>query len=162
MLCVSLELQPCPIAYFQPCPWLSRAIQMSATWTGDCPLPRQTEIWSSKIHLERFSFFFLMKLKPQACSDFLPQLLWSRPTWQWPIFRADEFLTCGSFLNHEIFEHKLIFSSHFDFMQHEEMVQPPLWNGVKRPCFLAARKFQPETLDKLLHLFSNYTLSNWA
>lgn len=37
------------------------------------------------------------------------------------------------------------------------MIQPCLWNGVKRPCYLFARKFYPEALDNLLHLFSNYT-----
>eukprot|EP00257_Ricinus_communis_P009367 XP_002527972.2 uncharacterized protein LOC8282072 [Ricinus communis] len=34
---------------------------------------------------------------------------------------------------------------------------PCLWNGMRRPCYLFARKFYPETLDKLLFLFSNYT-----
>ncbi|XP_012076317.1 glycosyltransferase BC10 [Jatropha curcas] len=34
---------------------------------------------------------------------------------------------------------------------------PCLWNGMKRPCYLFARKFYPETLEKLLFLFSNYT-----
>nr|XP_011467214.1 PREDICTED: uncharacterized protein LOC101308308 isoform X1 [Fragaria vesca subsp. vesca]XP_011467215.1 PREDICTED: uncharacterized protein LOC101308308 isoform X1 [Fragaria vesca subsp. vesca]XP_011467216.1 PREDICTED: uncharacterized protein LOC101308308 isoform X1 [Fragaria vesca subsp. vesca]XP_011467217.1 PREDICTED: uncharacterized protein LOC101308308 isoform X1 [Fragaria vesca subsp. vesca] len=34
---------------------------------------------------------------------------------------------------------------------------PCMWNGMKRPCFLFARKFYPETLGKLIHLFSNYT-----
>ncbi|CBI20781.3 hypothetical protein VitviT2T_004563 [Vitis vinifera] len=37
------------------------------------------------------------------------------------------------------------------------MIQPCLWNGVKRPCYLFARKFYPEAQDNLLHLFSNYT-----
>ncbi|KAL5782923.1 hypothetical protein ACOSP7_007952 [Xanthoceras sorbifolium] len=37
------------------------------------------------------------------------------------------------------------------------MVQPCLWNGMKRPCYLFARKFYPETLDRLMYLFSNYT-----
>ncbi|KAI7736896.1 hypothetical protein M8C21_032327 [Ambrosia artemisiifolia] len=32
-----------------------------------------------------------------------------------------------------------------------------MWNGMKRPCFLFARKFYPETLDNLLQLFSNST-----
>ncbi|KAE8056689.1 hypothetical protein FH972_013437 [Carpinus fangiana] len=32
-----------------------------------------------------------------------------------------------------------------------------LWNGVQRPCYLFARKFYPEALDNLLHIFSNYT-----
>ncbi|OWM86958.1 hypothetical protein CDL15_Pgr015994 [Punica granatum] len=44
--------------------------------------------------------------------------------------------------------------------KHKEMEDPCLWNGVKRPCYLFARKFFPETLDKLLRLFPNYTLSH--
>ncbi|RWR82661.1 Glycosyl transferase [Cinnamomum micranthum f. kanehirae] len=32
-----------------------------------------------------------------------------------------------------------------------------LWNGVKRPCYLFARKFYPEALDNMMQLFSNYT-----
>ncbi|KAK9715587.1 hypothetical protein RND81_06G174900 [Saponaria officinalis] len=36
-------------------------------------------------------------------------------------------------------------------------VKPCLWNGVKRPCYLFARKFYPETLDILTQLFSDYT-----
>ncbi|XP_044464445.1 glycosyltransferase BC10 isoform X2 [Mangifera indica] len=39
----------------------------------------------------------------------------------------------------------------------KKTVQPCLWNGMKRPCYLFARKFYPETLDRLLYLFSNYT-----
>ncbi|CAN1811303.1 Glycosyltransferase BC10 [Linum perenne] len=35
--------------------------------------------------------------------------------------------------------------------------QPCVWNGVQRPCYLFARKFQAETLDNLLQLFSNHT-----
>ncbi|XP_022951968.1 uncharacterized protein LOC111454695 [Cucurbita moschata] len=38
------------------------------------------------------------------------------------------------------------------------MFKPCLWNGVKRPCHLFARKFYPETLGRLSHLFSNYTV----
>ncbi|KAI9192138.1 hypothetical protein LWI28_018736 [Acer negundo] len=36
-------------------------------------------------------------------------------------------------------------------------VEACMWNGMKRPCYLFARKFYPETLDRLLNLFSNYT-----
>ncbi|XP_011094091.1 uncharacterized protein LOC105173886 isoform X1 [Sesamum indicum] len=39
----------------------------------------------------------------------------------------------------------------------EVKVRPCLWNGNHRPCYLFARKFLPETLDNLLHLFPNYT-----
>ncbi|ONK69498.1 uncharacterized protein A4U43_C05F23570 [Asparagus officinalis] len=37
------------------------------------------------------------------------------------------------------------------------MKKPCLWNGMKRPCYLFARKFYPEARDKLMHLFSNFT-----
>ncbi|GAB4853517.1 hypothetical protein Ancab_017708 [Ancistrocladus abbreviatus] len=36
-------------------------------------------------------------------------------------------------------------------------IRPCLWNGIRRHCFLFARKFLPETLDTLIELFSNYT-----
>ncbi|KAK4785556.1 hypothetical protein SAY86_002245 [Trapa natans] len=41
--------------------------------------------------------------------------------------------------------------------KHEEQIKPCLWNGVKRPCYLFARKFYPEALHNLLEHFSNYT-----
>ncbi|TVT99442.1 hypothetical protein EJB05_55193 [Eragrostis curvula] len=34
---------------------------------------------------------------------------------------------------------------------------PCMWNGTKRPCYLFARKFYPETQNNLLKLFSSYT-----
>ncbi|XP_054788487.1 glycosyltransferase BC10-like isoform X1 [Prosopis cineraria] len=37
------------------------------------------------------------------------------------------------------------------------MITPCVWNGSKRPCYLFARIFYPRTLDRLMHLFSNFT-----
>ncbi|XP_075517485.1 glycosyltransferase BC10-like isoform X2 [Primulina tabacum] len=39
----------------------------------------------------------------------------------------------------------------------EIQTQPCMWNGRQRPCYLFARKFLPETLEKLLELFPKYT-----
>lgn len=39
----------------------------------------------------------------------------------------------------------------------EVQVRTCLWNGMRRPCYLFARKFLPETLDNLMLHFSNYT-----
>ncbi|KAL8138219.1 hypothetical protein V2J09_004220 [Rumex salicifolius] len=39
----------------------------------------------------------------------------------------------------------------------EVQERPCLWNGVKRPCYLFARKFYPETLDTMMQIFSNFT-----
>ncbi|XP_066348361.1 glycosyltransferase BC10-like [Miscanthus floridulus] len=36
--------------------------------------------------------------------------------------------------------------------------KPCLWNGAKRPCYLFARKFYPESINNLLTLFANYTV----
>ncbi|THU67566.1 hypothetical protein C4D60_Mb05t26000 [Musa balbisiana] len=36
--------------------------------------------------------------------------------------------------------------------------RPCLWNGMKRPCYLFARKFYPEALNSLMHLLSNLTI----
>lgn len=37
------------------------------------------------------------------------------------------------------------------------LLTPCMWNGKRRPCYLFARKFYPETLDNLLKLFLNYS-----
>ncbi|GJN39029.1 hypothetical protein PR202_gb28122 [Eleusine coracana subsp. coracana] len=37
------------------------------------------------------------------------------------------------------------------------MQKPCLWNGSKRPCYLFARKFDPEALENLLEQFTSYT-----
>ncbi|QHO38277.1 hypothetical protein HN51_004661 [Arachis hypogaea] len=44
-------------------------------------------------------------------------------------------------------------------MKKEIKRQPCLWNGIQRPCYLFARKFTPQTIDKLLHIFSNYSIN---
>lgn len=46
----------------------------------------------------------------------------------------------------------------FFVLQKVATQKPCLWNGMKRPCYLFARKFYPEALDNLIHLFSNYTV----
>ncbi|EOY29184.1 Core-2/I-branching beta-1,6-N-acetylglucosaminyltransferase family protein isoform 4 [Theobroma cacao] len=43
------------------------------------------------------------------------------------------------------------------WVQRRVITGPCLWNTVKRPCYLFARKFYPETLDRLMIHFSNYT-----
>ncbi|KAI3981199.1 hypothetical protein MKX01_016334 [Papaver californicum] len=46
---------------------------------------------------------------------------------------------------------------HFTSDEKELLVDTCMWNGMKRPCYLFARKFEPETLDNLMNNFSNYT-----
>ncbi|KAI3691225.1 hypothetical protein L2E82_49458 [Cichorium intybus] len=36
-------------------------------------------------------------------------------------------------------------------------ITPCMWNDVNRPCYLFARKFLPETLEKMIDLFPSYT-----
>ncbi|KAL5199249.1 hypothetical protein ABZP36_020452 [Zizania latifolia] len=42
--------------------------------------------------------------------------------------------------------------------KHQVQRRPCLWNGMKRPCYLFARKFYPEALDNLMNIFSNFTV----
>ncbi|XP_062178628.1 glycosyltransferase BC10-like isoform X1 [Phragmites australis] len=42
--------------------------------------------------------------------------------------------------------------------KHVVMRRPCMWNGMKRPCYLFARKFYPEALDNLMNIFSNFTI----
>jgi hypothetical protein len=43
-------------------------------------------------------------------------------------------------------------------LQHQAQRRPCVWNGMKRPCYLFARKFYPEALDTLMNIFSNFTV----
>ncbi|KAM0006169.1 putative glycosyl transferase, family 14 [Helianthus debilis subsp. tardiflorus] len=38
------------------------------------------------------------------------------------------------------------------------MVMPCMWNGINRPCYLFARKFKPDTLHRMIDLFTNQTM----
>lgn len=38
------------------------------------------------------------------------------------------------------------------------MQKPCMWNRMKRPCYLFARKFYPEALENLMNIFSNFTV----
>jgi len=42
--------------------------------------------------------------------------------------------------------------------KHQAQRRPCVWNGMKRPCYLFARKFYPEALDTLMNIFSNFTI----
>jgi hypothetical protein len=42
--------------------------------------------------------------------------------------------------------------------QHVAQRRPCVWNGMKRPCYLFARKFYPEALGNLMNIFSNFTV----
>ncbi|XP_010548536.1 PREDICTED: uncharacterized protein LOC104819929 [Tarenaya hassleriana] len=42
-------------------------------------------------------------------------------------------------------------------LQKQTTLKACLWKGEYRPCYLFARKFNPETLDRLIHIFPNYT-----
>jgi hypothetical protein len=55
-------------------------------------------------------------------------------------------------------EEKELMLDFFLLLQKIVTINPCLWNGVKRPCYLFARKFYPESINNLMNLFSNYTL----
>ncbi|KAK9097526.1 hypothetical protein Sjap_023023 [Stephania japonica] len=78
---------------------------------------------------------------------------WSEGKWHPKSYRARD-------VSYELFKNitSIDESVHVTSAEKKEIqIRPCLWNGMKRPCYLFARKFYPETLDNLMHLFSNYT-----
>ncbi|KAJ9702192.1 hypothetical protein PVL29_004098 [Vitis rotundifolia] len=78
---------------------------------------------------------------------------WSEGKWHPKAYRAQD-------VSYELLRNITAIDMSYHVTSNEKkkmMIQPCLWNGVKRPCYLFARKFYPEALDNLLHLFSNYT-----
>ncbi|GMI89528.1 hypothetical protein like AT4G31350 [Hibiscus trionum] len=78
---------------------------------------------------------------------------WSEGKWHPRAFRAQditfEFLKNLTFIEEDI---------HFTSDRKKRIISGScFWNSMKRPCYLFARKFYPETLHKLMTHFSNYT-----
>ncbi|CAN1825499.1 Glycosyltransferase BC10 [Linum perenne] len=78
---------------------------------------------------------------------------WSEGKWHPRSYRAGD-------ITYNFLKNLTVCLSFIYFLKYEYKKttwRPCLWNGVKRPCYLFARKFYPETMDKLLYHFSNYT-----
>ncbi|KAF5461506.1 hypothetical protein F2P56_017595 [Juglans regia] len=80
---------------------------------------------------------------------------WSEENWHPKTYMAPD-------VTYELLKNIASLDESIKFTSEEKkraMVTPCLWNGKKRPCFLFARKFHPETLGKLMYIFSNPTSS---
>ncbi|XP_042441523.1 glycosyltransferase BC10-like isoform X1 [Zingiber officinale] len=78
---------------------------------------------------------------------------WSEGKWHPKAYRAQD-------VSYERLKNITSIDESFHVTSDEKKVatlKPCMWNGMKRPCYLFARKFYPETLDNLIQLFSNYT-----
>ncbi|XP_020109883.1 uncharacterized protein LOC109725194 [Ananas comosus] len=78
---------------------------------------------------------------------------WSEGKWHPKAYRAKD-------VTFELLKNITSIDESFHVTSDEKKVvmrKPCLWNGMKRPCYLFARKFYPEALDNLMNLFSNYT-----
>ncbi|CAL9160604.1 unnamed protein product [Musa hybrid cultivar] len=79
---------------------------------------------------------------------------WSEGKWHPKAYRAQD-------VTYELLKNITSLDENYHITSDEKKVatqKPCLWNGMKRPCYLFARKFYPEALDNLIHLFSNYTV----
>ncbi|XP_021744116.1 uncharacterized protein LOC110710162 [Chenopodium quinoa] len=79
---------------------------------------------------------------------------WSERKWHPRSFRAED-------ITYELLRNMTFLDQSVHLTSDEKnpvTITPCLWNGQKRPCYLFARKFYPETLEKLITLFSNYTV----
>ncbi|KAG4189927.1 hypothetical protein ERO13_A07G000600v2 [Gossypium hirsutum] len=78
---------------------------------------------------------------------------WSEGKWHPRAFRAQD-ITFEFLKNLTFIEESIHFTSG---PKRRGISRPCLWNSMKRPCYLFARKFYPETLHRLIIHFSNYT-----
>ncbi|GMG99316.1 hypothetical protein Nepgr_001156 [Nepenthes gracilis] len=79
---------------------------------------------------------------------------WSEGKWHPKSYRAQD-------VTYELLKKLASIDENFHVTSDDKktvMLKPCMWNGQRRPCYLFARKFYPEASDKLMHLFSNYTL----
>ncbi|KAH9760060.1 hypothetical protein KPL70_000037 [Citrus sinensis] len=78
---------------------------------------------------------------------------WSEGKWHPKAYRAQD-------ISSEFLKSLAAIDETFHITSDEQKkvtIMPCMWNGMKRPCYLFARKFNPEALDKLVFLFVNYT-----
>uniref|UniRef100_A0A0A9DZY4 Uncharacterized protein n=1 Tax=Arundo donax TaxID=35708 RepID=A0A0A9DZY4_ARUDO len=79
---------------------------------------------------------------------------WSEGKWHPKAYRAQD-------VSYELLKNITSIDTSYHITSDNKKVvtqNPCLWNGVKRPCYLFARKFYPESINNLMHLFSNYKL----
>lgn len=97
---------------------------------------------------------FLNMIDPGGIANWsVTHVDWSERKWHPKTYRTEE-------VNYELLRNitSIDESVHVTSQKRSEVqIRPCLWNGMKRPCYLFARKFYPETIDKLIQLFSNYT-----
>ncbi|XP_015885359.3 glycosyltransferase BC10 isoform X1 [Ziziphus jujuba] len=97
--------------------------------------------------------FFLMK-DPEGIANWsVTYVDWSEGKWHPRAYRAQD-ITYDLLKNITSIDESVHVTSDAAKIT---VTKPCIWNGMKRPCYLFARKFYPETLNKLIHLFSNYT-----
>lgn len=78
---------------------------------------------------------------------------WSEGKWHPKAYRAKD-------VTYELLKNITSIDESYHVTSNKEkvvMLKPCLWNGMRRPCYLFARKFYPETLSNMMQLFSNYT-----
>ncbi|MBA0795302.1 hypothetical protein Gohar_006174 [Gossypium harknessii] len=72
---------------------------------------------------------------------------WSERKWHPKSYRAQD-------VTYDLLRNFTVHSIPYNKTLGEELLQPCIWNGTRRPCYLFARKFYPETLDKLVTLLN--------
>ncbi|KAJ8459453.1 hypothetical protein OPV22_032379 [Ensete ventricosum] len=95
------------------------------------------------------------KIDPHGIANWsVTHVDWSEGKWHPKSYRAEE-------VTYELLKNITSIDESYHVTSDEkkvEMLTPCVWNGSKRPCYLFARKFLPEGLDKLMQLFSNYAI----
>ncbi|KAL8137259.1 hypothetical protein V2J09_003260 [Rumex salicifolius] len=99
------------------------------------------------------TYFHMMD--PEGISNWsITYVDWSEGKWHPKSFRAQD-------VTYELLQNITTIDMNFHVTSNRKktvMLKPCTWNGQRRPCFLFARKFVPDSLERLMHHFSNYTV----
>eukprot|EP00249_Psilotum_nudum_P009789 c22154_g1_i2 orf=674-1477(-) len=103
---------------------------------------------------EHYVQTFLHIMDPLSISNWsVTYVDWSEGKWH-PRSYSKEDITLSKLTDIQIIDENVHVTSNAERL---ETRRPCVWNGKKRPCYLFARKFLPETEASLVKLFINFT-----
>ncbi|RRT74216.1 hypothetical protein B296_00032569 [Ensete ventricosum] len=106
------------------------------------------------VSLKKMGYFCIIQMvHPIGTANWsVTHVDWSEGKWHPKAYRAQD-------VTYELLKNITTNNSIGFFVLQKVVTRKPcLWNGMKRPCYLFARKFYPEALNNLIQLFSNYTV----
>ncbi|KAG6515345.1 hypothetical protein ZIOFF_025756 [Zingiber officinale] len=111
-------------------------------------------VMADSLYFTKFKLY-CKKIDPTGIANWSVTCVdWSEGKWHPKSYRAMD-------VKYELLKNITSIGDNYHITSDEKKVvtlTPCVWNGMRRPCYLFARKFLPEALDSLMQLFSNNTV----